>query len=591
MIAFKQDFQADFDAILAEQDPFCLVRFGDGELALVCGKGHQSADVWRTTGPVWLRGALIESLCFDAPGYCVATVPPCCLQSGIRLRTAVRVPRERQTMATLFMNGNLKRTQELMMRYGNAVVVSSWFGDEQYRIPADGVTAPWDLDGLVAKLLEVDRPILLAAGPCANLIALRYWQRQKPDKRQTILDVGSALDVLHGKYSRACHTLKSDHMCTWQGIEYVAATRSSRTRAIPQATTSPTPQPNALRIGAQRSVTPQPMATKPAARRSTTVTKVGGNRTRSAPPPLARETTATRRTGARSIRQIEGMQTKTRTREVISRARSQPTEAIHVGRSVIRSRAAPPSATVAAAAHAPQSKAAAVVVTKRPWLSSFVAQNLGWQTTKPEFVLVATACADYDISPIKAALPDATIDLVPVSSDLSLGELRNLAMSLAAEQVDDDFLLCTFDDDDLYGPDYIAGLLDAFGRHPSALIIGRASFQGIDVAEAPRSPPTPNPRVRKGFVPGVAGSTISVPARTWRTRDEFRYPPVAVGEDVALQAIARRERGIISANFGDFSPLRWQSAEHEHTSPNNHGAVPIALVQDDTHQILRRRSM
>jgi hypothetical protein len=482
------------------------------------------------------------------------------------------------------MNGNLKRTEELMMRYGNAVVVSSWFGDERFRIPADGVTQPWDLDGLVAKLLEVDRPILLAAGPCANIIALRYWQRQKPDKRQTILDVGSALDVLHGKYSRACHTLKADHQCSWQGIEYLPAPRSSRHRTPD----SPAPSPT-HRVGSQGNATAaQPLPTRTRERPSQ-VKKVGTPASRARGPIVEREPVVRNRsTGAQSIRQVEAGATKSGGRMVIT-TRSRPAATQHVGRTMIRSTRAAAPTPIASSAPPCNLQAAAIVVTKRPWLASFVAQNLGWQSKKPAFVLVASSAADYDIAPIKAALPDATVDFVPVSADLNLGELRNLAMSIAAEQVDDDFLLCTIDDDDGYGQDYLEGLLDAFQRHPAALIIGRASFQGIEVAEAPTIPPPPNPRVRKGLVPGVAGSTISVPAKLWRDRGEFRYPPIAIGEDVALQAIARRERGIVSANFGDYAPLRWRNAEHGHTSPNNHGAVPLVLVQDGGHHKIHAR--
>ncbi len=593
MVVFTQDHRSDFDVILNHDKPFCLVRFGDGELSLVTGRGHVSADAWRVNGPTWIRGALIESLCCNLDGYAVGWVPPCCLQSGIRLRPAIRVPLEMQTFATIFLHANLRRFEEVMVRFSDAVIVNSSFGPEEFRIPADGVSAPWDIDGLVDKLAKAQRPILLAGGPLSNILAMRLWKRWKPEERQTVLDVGSALDALHGKFSRAFHVLKKDHVCS-MNVEYVNAPRpSSRTRAAPApqpiANTNQ-PQQGATRIGAARSVQAQPLPTRTGAGpRRTNITKVGCARTRTAPAPLPREVSTPRRTGAQSIRQVEGPLEKTRTREVVTRARPTPTEAIHVGRSVLRSRpsATPPTASPLVTAHATQLKAAAVIVTKRPWLAPFIAQQLAWQQSKPTFVLVASADIDYDITPIKEALPDAEVDLVPVNADLNLGELRNLAMSLAAEQVDDDTLLCTIDDDDAYGPDYLAGLLDAFGRHPQALIIGRASFQGIEVREPPTEPPPSNPRVRRGIVPGVAGSTISIPARAWRDKPEFRYPPVACGEDVALQAIARQARGIVSANFGDYAPLRWLSAEHQHTSPNNHGAVPLVLVQDQGHHTIR----
>lgn len=210
---FTQEFTADFDRVLAHDKPFALVRFGDGELALIDGRAHQSADAWRTLGPSWLRKELVDSLRCELPGWHVGLPPICCIGGGLKLRASVRVPLARQTFATLFLHANLHRAAEIKARFTDAIVVGSWFGD--VRIPADGVTVAWDVDAVVAKLLEVDKPILLAAGPCANLIALRYWTRQAPEKRQTIIDVGSALDVLEGKQTRHYHGTMTKHVCVY----------------------------------------------------------------------------------------------------------------------------------------------------------------------------------------------------------------------------------------------------------------------------------------------------------------------------------------------------------------------------------------
>lgn len=210
---FTQDFSKDFDAVLAADKPFALVRFGDGELALCDGRAHQSADAWRTLGPTWLRRELVDSLRCELPGWHLGLPPLCCIGGGLKLRSTARVPLARQTFATLFIHGNLSRAHEIKERYSDAIVVGSWFGD--LRVPADGVTAPWDVDAVVGKLLEIETPILLAAGPCSNLIALRYWTRQAPDKRQTILDVGSALDVLEGKKTRHYHDTMLKHVCVY----------------------------------------------------------------------------------------------------------------------------------------------------------------------------------------------------------------------------------------------------------------------------------------------------------------------------------------------------------------------------------------
>lgn len=211
---FTQDHKADFDAVLAAKGPFALVRFGDGETAIIDGFGHNSGDHWSSDGPVWLRDELYESLQTRLDSFCVGLPPACCGSRGLKLRAAVALPTRMQTFATLFMHGNLPRAHELRSRFDNALLVHHEYGD--FKIPADGVTAPWDIDILVDELLEIrDRPILMAAGPCANIIALRYWKRQETEFRVPILDLGSTLDVMHGHLNRWWHGKMNDHTCSW----------------------------------------------------------------------------------------------------------------------------------------------------------------------------------------------------------------------------------------------------------------------------------------------------------------------------------------------------------------------------------------
>ena len=99
------------------------------------------------------------------------------------------------------------------MRFPDAAIVAPHNGD--FAVPPHGVTHEWDVDLLVKKLLDVDRPIFVAAGPCANIIIVRYWNAQMPEKRQTIIDVGAAIDRrVHGKITRA-YNMKQRHLCSW----------------------------------------------------------------------------------------------------------------------------------------------------------------------------------------------------------------------------------------------------------------------------------------------------------------------------------------------------------------------------------------
>ncbi len=214
---FSQNHKADFQAVLDATSPFALVRFGDGETALIDGKEHRSADAWSTTGPVWLRDELYEALATDLDGFHVGLPPACCLTRGLKLRTCVRLPLARQTFATLFLHGNLPRITELQRHFKDALIVNDKYGE--IKIPSDGVTNPWEIDDVVAELLKIrTRPILLSAGPCSNIIALRYWKKQDPNRRVPIIDVGSPLDLIHGHVNRHYHGTMNDHECYWQPL-------------------------------------------------------------------------------------------------------------------------------------------------------------------------------------------------------------------------------------------------------------------------------------------------------------------------------------------------------------------------------------
>lgn len=216
---FTQDHQRDFDAVLRAERPFALVRFGDGEASILSHKRYVSADAWRTDttdGRTWIADDLLAALQHVDDGYCVGLPMPCCLAAFLGAADLCRTPLPRLTFATLFLHANLRRAGELVGKFAGAMIVSSSYGD--LRVPSDGVSAPWDIDAVVTQLLGVDRPILLAAGPCAKVIAHRYWQRQRPEQRQTILDVGSVLDVVHGYKTRYYHDQASplrDHRCRW----------------------------------------------------------------------------------------------------------------------------------------------------------------------------------------------------------------------------------------------------------------------------------------------------------------------------------------------------------------------------------------
>lgn len=233
---FVQDFDRDFQAIVETEEPFALARFHDGEHAILENLPYSSASKWTTVGQeIWLRDELGEILRTHLDRFFIGISPPCCAPSAAHFyRRATTLHRTQITFATIFSNRNYRRVPKLRARFQDAFIVSSGEGD--VAVPKNGVSESWDVDAVVEELLTVDRPILVAAGPCANLIIHRYWDRQDPEKRQTIIDVGAALDVqIHGHKTRHYQEVTSaalHHSCDWTAWEpFAPVSRSQRERA------------------------------------------------------------------------------------------------------------------------------------------------------------------------------------------------------------------------------------------------------------------------------------------------------------------------------------------------------------------------
>lgn len=223
MLRFTQDFRSDLTAFaeaFQEGPPFALARFGDGEWKLCAGKmvrNEKKHEVWwshrHTTEP---RRLLLAALRYTAPSYYVGISAGCHGPASSYLRGQVRVRKSNLTFATLFCHTNYDAFLELNLRKGS-VLVSSRGGD--FAVPKNAVNEEWDLDGLITQLAEVDRPILVAAGPAACWIVHRYWATQPPAKRQIIVDVGAAYDPeIHGENTRDYHDAEHGwrrHTCRW----------------------------------------------------------------------------------------------------------------------------------------------------------------------------------------------------------------------------------------------------------------------------------------------------------------------------------------------------------------------------------------
>jgi 2-polyprenyl-3-methyl-5-hydroxy-6-metoxy-1,4-benzoquinol methylase len=214
---FIQNFITDFDQFDFRGEPFAFVRFGDGERAICEGRRVECQDGWTFDGvPTQFAADLNASLRFNDPDYFIGISDSCCDRAAHDwFLKQITAPLDHVTFANIFVNWNYRRFRQL--DWSGFVIVANGGGDVW--VPDDLVCGNYDIDGLVTQLLGVDRPILLAAGPASCVIAHKYWLRADPARRQTIVDVGSAIDELtKGRKTRQYQmpgARTAELICTW----------------------------------------------------------------------------------------------------------------------------------------------------------------------------------------------------------------------------------------------------------------------------------------------------------------------------------------------------------------------------------------
>lgn len=235
------------------------------------GDRHVAANhEWRSDGPSWISGPLRQSLTRSSPSYCVGLPPNCCLPKVVHLHHEAKAPVQQRTFATLFLHGNLSRMGELMERFSPVTIGPG----RDIDVPARGVESGCDFEPIILAMLTSNRPMFASAGPLANVIIDLYWQRQVPENRQIVLDVGSAMDhFLDGSDTRYYHQGRLlAHHCALSAAPLTsgkepASNHRQRTRQgspMPIVTTSGT-QP---RFSRGHTVTPTRGRTNPSAQAS-----------------------------------------------------------------------------------------------------------------------------------------------------------------------------------------------------------------------------------------------------------------------------------------------------------------------------------
>lgn len=248
-LSLTRDYSTDFDRIVAglfpgyDGPPYAFARFADGELALMIGRPHRAkSDHWMYSGgnASPLAAPLYDALNCTLPGWHIGISCPCHQREDCRqLQNLMKLPHRfsqplppdrlaRITFATLFVGQNYFRFRDLSLNLDSLCVVSHQNASgQQFTVPQSGIEPPWlDWSPLVDALMDVRKPIIVAAGPLANCIIHEYWRRmaaQNFEGAQVIIDIGSAADkLLRGRMTRRYHDpakSESRQFCRWIEID------------------------------------------------------------------------------------------------------------------------------------------------------------------------------------------------------------------------------------------------------------------------------------------------------------------------------------------------------------------------------------
>lgn len=211
-----------------------------------------------------------------------------------------------------------------------------------------------------------------------------------------------------------------------------------------------------------------------------------------------------------------------------------------------------------AANSVPGGRAVAVCVSMRPELLEAVVSNLARQEFEGLDVVFVANSADFDRSTVERAfeqIPNAVIDHPPAGSSLGVALNRGMKRSDAR-------FVAKFDDDDLYGPNYLSDQLRAHG-YAGAGVVGKHSY----FAQIEQTGATylrfPGQEYR--YSGTLAGGTLVI------DRDrvgEQEFDDISLGEDRAFLARCHR-RGLstFSADRFNFTQVRtgkntWSVPDH-----------------------------
>lgn len=180
---------------------------------------------------------------------------------------------------------------------------------------------------------------------------------------------------------------------------------------------------------------------------------------------------------------------------------------------------------------------ATVTITRRPHMIENVIDNISHQVRKPDLAVIVTHGFESSHLQFLSSCPYVT-----VMADKSLvhGELMNIAMNLAASKLGSG-MLCTWDDDDYYGPLYLSGVEHVRVRRPDAILIGKCEYvaentdeHGYKTIKTLKAGATKPIETGISYARSFAGPTICINAEIWNGWPDIRYQSLTLGAELRL---------------------------------------------------------
>ncbi len=242
--SFRGDLEL-FNAKILSEEPFSLVRFGDGEMKIIQGEAidlsskYNGEHKYEPGQPVdeQQRARLAESLTFQSSRYFVGIACPCCvgMDNFMDLKKAAMQRESQLTWANIFVNSNyhpfLEQTTPLFAKRKIALVCHELADISGLPFPIEkrfstGANA-WvndhqrvyqELDATFSSLEHRNQEswiVLFCAGVLSNIL-VREMSYSHPE--HTYIDLGSVYDSKMKlgktrKYLKGSKNLKK--VCVW----------------------------------------------------------------------------------------------------------------------------------------------------------------------------------------------------------------------------------------------------------------------------------------------------------------------------------------------------------------------------------------